>query len=252
MKGWYGNRQQHGLASKGIKTAFGINKSDQRIQNIIKYYKNVNKWYDNLDFSQEELDRIDNIAQDIIDNIPEYTYHRVNWVDFMNMVLKPENTPRILSTSSIYLTQYQLEKTCIRSERDVSIKLKHWGCPVPLIYDSPFEDEEFSNVKEDIMKELIVEKLHKKYKKLCPNDLTKRDIHIGGNYRVEHEIFQVLSDKTNLADKVEEIIVNPSYNLYGIKYGLKSIGHPELIEKVRFEKPEDEYELEQYIKKVKK
>ena len=103
-------------------------------------------------------------------------------------------------------------------------------------------------LKEDILKRYMVEKLEDRYGNLCPNDLSHRDIIIGGNYPYEHEITYVLPEiKENLGDRVVEIIVNPDHVLYGIKHNLKSIGYPELVEKVRHETPEDSYEINKYL-----
>jgi len=241
MKGWYGNRYEHSLASRGIKT---------ETNRLINLYKD--KY--GLKMSDIDLKRLRNIAKEIVDDIPDYVYHRISFGDFWGMMSNPENTPRRLSTSSVYLSVKELEKNCIRSGRDLSLKLEHFGCPVPYVYYNPFEGEENSTIKEYITRMYVAEELKNRFGNLCPDEIETYDVAIFNSerYANEHEIQYILTEenKRDIANKIVEIIIPPNYKLYGSKENVGHSGIPELKEKCRLEVPEDNYAIERFYEGV--
>jgi len=198
--------------------------------------------------SDAKIKNIQKIAKNIVNTIPDQVYHRVNLVDYMNMVLKPENTPRRLSASTIFLSEHQLEKGCPRTERDLSIKMTHIGCPIPKIYKSPFKDEKAMFAKEEILKRFMLFELSKKYGKYCTSDIELRDVIIGGNYPEEHEITYINPmTGENLVKNTVEIIASPRMKLWGVRGNLEHLGYPGLLNKVRHETPEDSDEINRFL-----
>jgi len=225
------------LASKGIRTA---------TNNLIRHYEENY----NFDLSDIDLDRLKNIAKEIVNNIPDHVYHRISFSDFWSLLNNPEKTPRRMSASTVYLSQDELEKTCIRTGRDLSLKLEHFGCPVPFVYYNPFEGEEDELIKKEITRMYVGDELKKRFGDLCPDEMETYDLAIfrGGSYANEHEIFYVLSeeDKRTIGEKIVEIIVPPNFSLGGTKENVGYGGIPELKEVCRLEIPEDNYAIEKF------